>query len=458
MLLQADAASPVVRGKTAGKPGICLPTETYYPVVGGGETQARVLAEDLVARGFRVIVVTRRSSSTLAKVERIGGVLVYRTSPVGGGQLKRWIMVFACVPVLLGRRRQYDLIYVSGFKALGLTAVAVSRLLGKRCILKADSNGEMSGAFFDRGRQTLGLGSDSTLFRLFLALRNSVLRQADQFLAISTDIAGELQHHGIQRDAIELVTNSVDTNRFCPVNPSAKSALRLRLRLPPDRVIVTFTGRLVSYKGLPLLLRVWEQVQGVHSRAMLLLVGSGGLDIHNCEAELKQQVQARGLQPSVRLTGDVHNVHEYLQASDIFVFPTEKEAFGISLIEAMACGLPVITTPTGGIKDFLVDGQNGLLVEAGSFQQLYAAIHQLLTDASLAGSLGSAALSTARARYARDVVLEQHIALFDRLAGLRVKACALRGRWASRWILHPIEFFIQPLARARRRRSIKVSQ
>src|SRR5215208_953331 len=215
MLLQADAASPVVRGKTAGKPGICLLTETYYPVVGGGETQARVLAEDLVARGFRVIVVTRRSSSTLAKVERIGGVLVYRTSPVGGGQLKR-------------------------------------------CILKADSNGEMSGAFFDRGRQTLGLGSDSALFRLFLALRNSVLRQADQFLAISTDIAGELQHHGIQRDAIELVTNSVDTNRFCPVNPSAKSALRLRLRLPPDRVIVTFTGRLVSYKGLPLLLRVWE--------------------------------------------------------------------------------------------------------------------------------------------------------------------------------------------------------
>src|SRR5215208_8407802 len=127
MLLQADLEALATREETTRKPGICLLTETYYPVVGGGETQARVLAEDLVARGFRVIVVTRRSSSTLAKVERIGGVLVYRTSPIGGGQLKRWIMVFACVPVLLGRRRQYDLIYVSGFKALGLTAVAVSR-------------------------------------------------------------------------------------------------------------------------------------------------------------------------------------------------------------------------------------------------------------------------------------------------------------------------------------------
>jgi glycosyltransferase involved in cell wall biosynthesis len=287
-------------------------------------------------------------------------------------------------------------------------------------VLKADSNGEMSGAFFDRGRQVLGLASDSTLFRLFLALRNGVLRRADHFLAISTDIAEELHRYGVQPRAIERVTNSVDTNRFCPVTASAKAALRRTLLLPADGTIVTFTGRLVSYKGLPLLLRVWEQVQRVHSRAMLLLVGSGGLDIHNCEAELKRLVEAKGLQRSVRFTGDVHNVHEYLQASDIFVFPTEKEAFGISLLEAMACSLPVITTPTGGIKDFLIDGQNGLLVEAGSFQQLWQAIDRLLTDASLAGSLGRAALSTARERYTRDVVLEQHIELFDRLAGPRV--------------------------------------
>jgi glycosyltransferase involved in cell wall biosynthesis len=421
MLLQADAATPGLGRETTRKPGICLLTETYYPVVGGGETQARALAEDLVARGFRVIVVTRRSSSTLKKVERIGGVLVCRTPPVGGGQLKRWTMVLACVPVLLSRRHKYDLVYVSGFKALGLTAVILSRLLRKRCVLKADSNGEMSGAFFDRGRQTLGLRSESVLFRLFLTLRNRILRQADRFLAISTDIAGELHRHGIQPEAIELVTNSVDTNRFCPISASAKAALRRTLRLPADRIIVTFTGRLVSYKGLPLLLQVWEQVQPVHPRAMLLLVGSGGLDIHNCEAQLRRLVQVKGLQHSVQFTGDVHNVHEYLQASDIFVFPTEKEAFGISLVEAMACSLPVISTPTGGIRDFLVDGQNGLLVEAGNFQQLCDAIQRLLIDASLARSLGSAARSTARARYARHVVLDQHIDLFDRLAGLRVK-------------------------------------
>ena len=419
MLLQADPeAEALATGKEATqKPGICLLTETYYPVVGGGETQARVLAEDLVTHGFNVIVVTRRSSEELSRVDQVGGVTVCRTSPVGGGHLKRWTMVFTCLPVLLKRRRQYDVIYVSGFKALGLTAVLVSRLLRKRCMLKADSNGEMSGAFFDRGRQSLGLSSDSAVFRLFLTLRNRILRRADRFVAISTDIAEELHRHGVPSREIEMVTNSVDTNRFSPVNPSIKAALRRRFGLPVDQTIVTYTGRLVSYKGLPLLLEVWKHIHRVHDNAMLLLVGSGGLDMYNCEAELKAFVQANGLEHSVRFTGDIHNVHEYLQASDIFVFPTEKEAFGISLIEAMACGLPVIATPTGGIKDIVVDQQNGLLVEAGSFQQLHEGLRRLITDASLAGTLGSAALLTARSRYARDVVLENYIELFTGIAG-----------------------------------------
>ena len=177
----------------------------------------------------------------------------------------------------------------------------------------------------------------------------------------------------------------------------------------------TFTGRLVSYKGLPLLLRVWDQLQQVHSQALLVLVGSGGLDAHNCEAELREFVQRRGLGDSVRFTGGVHNVHQYLQASDIFVFPTEKEAFGISLIEAMACGLPVIATPTGGIRDILSHERDGLLIEAGSFQGLYDAIQRLLTDRRLADGLGRAALLTARTRYAREVVLQRYVELFQRV-------------------------------------------
>jgi glycosyltransferase involved in cell wall biosynthesis len=217
----------------------------------------------------------------------------------------------------------------------------------------------------------------------------------------------------------------VDTSRFCPVGSTAKLALRQELQLPADRMIVTYTGRLVSYKGLALLLRVWEQVQLVHSRAMLVLVGSGGMDIQNCEAELREFVELRGLGDSVRFTGDVHNVHQYLQASDIFVFPTEKEAFGISLIEAMACELPVIATPTGGIKDILTHERDGLLVEAGNFQQLYDNLQRLIRDPSAGGSMGRAAKATAQSRYSRNVVLGKYIDLFERLARQRAGTATL---------------------------------
>jgi glycosyltransferase involved in cell wall biosynthesis len=148
----------------------------------------------------------------------------------------------------------------------------------------------------------------------------------------------------------------------------------------------------------------------------LLLIGSGGLDIHNCEVELKTYAKENNLQNTVQFIGTVQNVNEYLQASDVFVFPTENEAFGISLIEAMACGLPVISTPVGGIKDIIQDKQNGLLVKARDFQQLYEALDTLLIDTVLSSSLGKAARRTVQNRYSAEIVTQQYIELFTNTA------------------------------------------
>ena len=147
----------------------------------------------------------------------------------------------------------------------------------------------------------------------------------------------------------------------------------------------------------------------------LLLVGSGGLDIHNCEAELKAYISANSLQDSVHFAGDVRNVHEYLQASDIFVFPTENEAFGISLIEAMACGLPIISTAIGGIKDIIQHRHNGLVVQPGNFQQLHDALDTIITDTTLATCLGRAAWQTVLDRYSTETVTPKYVELFTKV-------------------------------------------
>jgi L-malate glycosyltransferase len=188
------------------------------------------------------------------------------------------------------------------------------------------------------------------------------------------------------------------------------------LGIPNKDRIITYTGRLVTYKGLPLLMRVSERIQREHKNVGFVLVGSGGLDMHNCEAEIKKYVISNALEASVHFAGEVCNVHEYLQASDIFVLPTEEDAFPLALIEAMACGLPVVSTPVGGIEEIITHRENGLVVETGNFQQLYDALHSLITDTSLSASLGRAAVRTVQNRYSRETIANKYIELFGSAA------------------------------------------
>jgi glycosyltransferase involved in cell wall biosynthesis len=397
-------------------PKICIFTETYYPVIGGGETQARLLAEGLVSNGFSVIILTRRSDPSLKKTEQFGAVTVYRLPPFGSGQLKKWGLLFSSIPTLIKLHRQYDLIFVSGFRIVGVAAVLVSKLFGKACVLKADSQGEMSGDFFKGGLAKLGLSPGWLPFRIFLGLRNIILKWASAFTAISSEIATELTTSGVHLDDIWMIPNGVDTTLFCPVHDPQKADLRRKLGLPETDKIVTYTGRLVSYKGLPLLLRVWQEIQRKHQQVSLMLVGSGGLDIHNCEDDLKAYVEVNDLQQSVHFTGSVQNVPEYLQASDIFVFPTENDAFPSSLVEAMTCCLPVVTTPVGAINTIVTDKQNGLIVQPGDFQQLYEALERIITDTSLASRLGQAGWQTVQDRYSTEIVTQKYINLFRQVA------------------------------------------
>ncbi len=382
--------------------------------MGGGETQAQLLAEGLIADGHSVMVLTRRSDASLKKHERYGDVNVVRLAPVGGGQLKKWGLLFSSIPALVRLRNQYDLIFVSGYRIIGLAAILVGKLLRKPVVLKADSQGEMSGDFFESGLKKIGISHKSFLFRSFLGFRNTILRKADAFSAISPEIASEWTSSGIPSEKIHLIPNCVDTQRFVPIESAQKKILRTKLNLPQDAAIAIYTGRLVSYKGLPLLLKVWNDIRRKHGNVLLILAGTGGLDIHNCEEELRTYVRTEGLENHVLFTGVVRNVHEYLQASDLFAFPTENEAFGASLLEAMACGLPVVTTPIGAIKTFVADGETGLLIQPGNAEQLFQALDAILSDAALASRLGYAARNSVQDVYSVDVVSKDYLALFQK--------------------------------------------
>jgi glycosyltransferase involved in cell wall biosynthesis len=407
-----------------GRPGrIVFLTESYHPLVGGGETQTRALAGAFLEEGRSVTVVTRRWDPLDPVRERLDGVEVVRIPPVGRGQLKRWGLLRTTPSVLRELGADADAFLVSGFRVLGVPAVREARRGRKadqtpgerrpRVFLKADSTGEMSGAFFGPGLARFGLTPGGFPGRSVLSWRNRILRQADGFVAISSTIEEELRTAAVPPDRIHRIPNGVDVNHFRPPEPGEREALRRELGISPNAEVATYAGRLVSYKGLPVLLKAWRMVRERHPSALLLLLGSGGADLHNCEDELRREVAAQGMEGNVRFEGATDRVAAYLRASDLFVFPSELEAFGIAVVEAMSAGLPVIATRVGGLQDMVTEDAGCLPVPPGNAEALADALGRLLSDADLRFRMGCSAREAAVSRYSLTAVRDAWHRLLD---------------------------------------------
>ena len=391
-------------------PAVLLLTESYHPMVGGGENQARALAGSLESAGTPVIVVTRRWETLQPSIARVDASCVHRIGPSGRGHLKKWGLALTALGPIRAHRRTHRVLVVNGFRVLGIPAVITARWFGLRVVLKADSPGEMSGRFFDGGLARFGLSHRSLPVRLLLRLRNGLLRHADVFVAISSELEQELLDHGVPPDKIRRIPNGVDADHFAPLaDASEKSRLRRERGLPVDRPLAVYTGRLVSYKGLPRLLRVWQDLRAGGHDAHLLLVGEGSEDIHNCERELREFVSDHGLGDVVHFRGRVEDVRDELHVADFFVFPTEEEAFGLAAVEAMACGLPVIATRTGGLADFVREENGAIAFETD--RQFLDALRAMIDDTARAAEFGRRGREAVLRDYSIESVRDRYLDL-----------------------------------------------
>ena len=399
----------------SGSVKVCILTETFYPVTGGGETQARAIASGLAASGVAVHVITRRSDKLLPRREFLGPVRLWRVRPTGPGQFKKWGLVITALIMLLRLRKSYDVILVCGFRILGIPALIAAFWLRKPCLLKADILGELSGESFRAGLESAGLNPGNFILERLIGLRNRLLKRASGYVSISTAVESEYLACGIAHGQISRIPNSVDTDRFCPADSFRKSCLRERFGLEDDAKVAIYTGRLETTKGLPTLMAAWKKIAERHRNAHLLIVGSGDLGINNCAPEVRGFVTQHALDRCVTFTGSVDNVHEYLQASDFFIFPSEREAFGISVIEALACALPVITTMEGGLSDIVTPERTAIVIPAGDAGALLLAIERAICGGVGLRKIASAGRELAVRRYSQAEVLGQYAAVLANL-------------------------------------------
>lgn len=377
---------------------ICLLTDSFHPVVGGGEGQARLMARTLRERGHDVTVLTQHRFASSPRHEILDGVDVVRVGRPGFKRWGKYLMIPASFFRLLTTAGRWDVVYVAGLRTLGVVGVAAAGLTGGRCLLRSASCAELSGDYVFEHVDTGPLSRwVKALLRGYLALRNAVLLRADGFLAMSVAIEQEYLACNVTPQKIARIPNGVDLSRFQPLAPAGRQELRRSLELPVEGVLLTYTGKLNRGKGLETLLRSFRRIAAEREDAHLVLVGSGGGMYLSCEADLRAYVSEHGLGDHVTFTGYQQNVHEYLQASDVYVMPSESEALSNSLIEGLSCGLPTVASAVGGMLDVVTHDRDGLLVPAGDEEALADALLSVMTDPALRARLGAAARERAQA-------------------------------------------------------------
>jgi len=387
-------------------------------VLGGGETHIRALAGQLVEAGWAATVVTRRSEPSWPVAERLDGIDVVRVEPSGPARAGKYKMVPFALRALLRPSRPCDLLVVRGTRVLGLPGIVAARLRGVPVVLQPEIDGEVSGRAYVWGTALEGPRAWPAI-RAGVELRNVFYRDGDAFVAMSRAIEAEMLAARLPREKVVYLPHGVDTERFRPALPEERAALRAALGLPDSALVVAWTGRLLRGKGLPALLEAFAALAAEFPEARLVLVGSGAGQALSIDDALRARAAAPDLAGRVAFTGRVDDVAPHLRAADVFAFPSEVEALGLSLLEAAACGLACAGARTGGIVDVIEDGANGLLFPPRDVPGLTAALRRLLADASLRARLGAAARETVRARFDARRAAQRYRALFGEIASRR---------------------------------------
>ncbi|MEH6949462.1 glycosyltransferase [Bacillus sp. JJ634] len=203
---------------------------------------------------------------------------------------------------------------------------------------------------------------------------------------------------------VPMIYNGINLNKCIP---------KTQFEAKSDKINIVHVGSFKEAKNHKGLIESFRIVHNRYPNTVLKLIGSGEL-----EDAIKDKVKQLGLEDSVIFLGLKSNVYSYLNEADIFILPSLWEGMPISLIEAMATGLPIVATRVGGIPDMIEDNINGLLVNTNT-EDISEALHKLIKDKDLRQRLGNAAKSTAKFFSAQDMA-EEYAKLYKNMDSYRL--------------------------------------
>lgn len=337
------------------KPKILVFSTSYFPFVGGAEVAVREIAKKLKDK-FNFFIVTSRFDRKLPKVEKVAEGTIVR---LGFGSVLDKYLLPILGAVWAGRRQ--GILFGLDISA-GSLAPAILKFLHPKRFFVLNIQYGYGDERLAKGRA----GLIGTAFRFMLS-------QADSVAAISNYLLNTAKDYGY-KGYLEVIPNGVDFQ-----NTQNTDFTNYKQNTKPKTIITT--SRLVYKNGIDILIKAVAKVKEKIPDVKCLILGDGSE-----EKSLKSLAMQLNVSGNIEFLGNIdqEKIPEYLAGADVFVRPSRSEGLGISFLEAMAVGLPVITPPVGGIPDFLKDGETGLFCKGEDYKDLAEKILVLFRDESLA--------------------------------------------------------------------------
>jgi glycosyltransferase involved in cell wall biosynthesis len=373
---------------------VLLATDYFPPHIGGGVEQVTYhIAVELVRRGHEVAVVTLNTCNA-SPMENLNGIHVYRAAPI---ELTNILGIQSSISrevVKLMRevcrREQSDVLHANNLyfyttiaaclnlKSLGIPLVTT---LHVGSISELDGIAHYAATIYER------------------SIGRWILRKSNHIVAVSQAVKRHAETLGMDPCKVSVIPNAVDTLKFRPPSLEDKR----------DGVVrVGFIGRLISNKGAQYLVEAAPHILRDFSNVEFQIAGDGPM-LH----ELEHRVEQLGIEDAFNFLGTVRSNVEFIQSCDILVRPSLTDGMPLTVLEAMACGVPNVATRIGGTPEILQDADTGYLVQPKSVDELVSRISKLAADAELRTEMGYRARGFIEKYYSWDQAVDQLSAIYE---------------------------------------------
>lgn len=408
-----DHGVPAVVAGGSKQLGVLMVTGSYYPEVSGGGMQCRALSRALKQQ-VRIIILTTTTDSALSREEMVDGLPVHRVYILPGKWPSELSAAWRFISLFARLRGQIDIVHFHGFSRKTVLLLLLAKAYRKKTAIKLTSAGH----------------DDPVSMRRQGRLRYYFYSRCDAFFAVSPRFEELYREADLPAQKFLLIPNGVNLERFHACDVKQQRDVRRQLGLPEGLKLILFVGFFSREKRPNVAFEAWLslQEQGFPDTG-LVFVGAKQGSYYEIDHQLAKAMQQRadelGIADKIRFVESAQDIERYYQAADFFILPSVREGFPNSLLEAMASGLPCITTRLSGVTDAAIkDGFTGRLVAADDVAAFSSALRKLLEDPPSAAAMGYRARQAIVERFALEKIAERYLSAYEQLAGRPEAACA----------------------------------